>query len=206
MQQRVFHGDLTPDDLAIALVGEFSRGDLRAQKVGTPDKVIVQIATPSNRAAGGNTSLAVSIQKIDDGVMVAMGEQEWLGVAASLGKTAVSALLNPLNLLGRIDDVAADVDALQLPEKVWAAIDRFARSVSASSEISDRLRTTACPYCNTANAVGAAVCVQCGAPLGSVQPDSCSTCGFVNAKEAKFCSNCGAKLGDHQDPKGLRDP
>ena len=194
MNQRVFHGDITPDDLANALVGEFNRGDLRAQKTGTPDKMVVQISTPAHRASGGSTALGVIIQKHEDGVLVSLGEQEWLGVAASLGQTALSAFMNPLNLLGRLDDVAADVSALQLPEKVWAAIERFTKSVGATKEISERLKTTACPYCNAANPVGAASCQNCGAPLGDVQPDACSQCGFVNAKEAKFCSNCGAKL------------
>ena len=194
MAQRVFHGDIPPDDLADALIGEFNRGDLRAQKSGAPDKMVVQISTPAQRASGGKTSLGVTIQQHEDGVLVSIGEQEWLGVAASLGQTAISALMNPINLLGRIDDVAADVESLQLPEKVWTAIERFTKSVGAAKEISERLKTTACPYCDTANPVGAGECNNCGGPLGSVQPDSCTTCGFVNAKEAKFCANCGAKL------------
>ncbi len=194
MQQRVFHGDITPDDLAEALIGEFNRGDLRAQKSGGRDKMTVQISTPAHRASGGSTALGVVIQQHEDGVLVAIGEQEWMGVAASLGQTALSALLNPVNLLGRIDDVAADVDSLQLPEKVWSAIERFTKSVGATREISERLRTTTCPYCDTANRVGAGECTNCGAPLGSVQPDSCGRCGFVNANEARFCANCGAKL------------
>ena len=194
MQQRVFHGDITPDDLADALIGEFNRGDLRAQKSGASDKMAVQISTPSQRASGGSTALGVVIQQHEDGVLVAIGEQAWMGVAASLGQTALSALLNPINLLGRIDDVAADVESLQLPEKVWAAIERFTKSAGATKEISERLRTTACPYCDTANAVGVGESSNCGGPLGSVQPDSCRNCGFVNAKVAKFCANCGARL------------
>ena len=125
-----------------------------------------------------------------------MGDQEWLGVAASLGQTALSTLQNPWNVLNRLDDVAADVDSLQLPEKVWAALEKFVHSMKASKEISERLRTTMCPYCQTANAVGAANCIQCGAPLGTVQPDACSKCGYVNTKEAQFCGNCGNKLRD----------
>lgn len=194
MTQRVFHGNITPDDLATALVGEFNRNDLHAEAFGDDEKIVVQISTPARRASGGTTALSVTLQKHEDGVLVAMGDQEWLGVAASLGQTALSALQNPLNLLGRLDDVAADVDSMQLPEKVWAAIERFVQSKGASKEISERLRTTACPYCHAANAVGATSCVQCGAPLGDVQPDACSNCGFVNVKEAKFCGNCGTKL------------
>jgi len=195
MTQRVYHGDISPEDLATALVGEFNRNDLRAEATGDGDKIVVQISTPQRRDAGGPTSLGVTLQKHEDGVLVAMGDQEWLGVMASLGKTALSTLQNPWSALGRLDDVAADVDSLQLPDKVWAAIEKFVQSMGASKEISERLRTTMCPYCHTANAVGAANCIQCGAPLGPVQPDACPKCGFVNVKEARFCGNCGNKLG-----------
>jgi ribosomal protein L40E len=136
------------------------------------------------------------IQKHEDGILVSLGDQEWLGVAASLGQTALSVFQNPLNIIGRLDDVAADVDSLKLPEKVWEAIERFVKSRGASLQISERLRTTVCPYCNAANPVGAASCVQCGAPLGDVQPGTCSSCGFVNVKDARFCANCGTNLTD----------
>lgn len=194
MTQKVYHGDITPDDLATALEGEFSRGDLRVTRSGEGDKAVVNIHTPQLRASGGTTALSITIQKHEDGIVVVMGDQEWLGIAASLGQTALSALQSPWNLLGRLDDVAADVDSMKLPEKVWAAIERFVSSRGASKQISERLRTTICPYCNAANPVGTAVCVQCGAPLGDVQPGTCPDCGFVNVKEAKFCANCGAKI------------
>jgi ribosomal protein L40E len=194
MTQKIYHGNLTPDDLATALQGEFNRGDLRVARSGDVDKVAINISTPQSRAAGGNTSLAIIIQKHEDGILVNVGDQEWLGIAASFGKTALEALQNPWNLIGRLDDIAADVDSLNLPEKVWQAIDRFTKSKAASHQISERLRTTICQYCNAANPVGTAVCVQCGAPLGDVQPGTCAKCGMVNKKEARFCANCGTKL------------
>ena len=194
MTQRIFHGDITPDDLANALVGEFGRGDLNTNRSGDGDKIVVQIFTPQHRSSGGNTSLSVAIQKHEDGVLVDMGEQEYLGVIADLGATAFSVFQNPLNIISRLDDVASDVNALQLPEKVWTSIERFCKTVGATKQISERLSSTACPYCNAANKVGATACVQCGAPLGDVQPTACKECGFVNAKNAKFCSNCGKQL------------
>lgn len=194
MTQRTYHGDITPDDLADALVGEFGRGDLNTNRSGDGDKIVVQIFTPQHRMSGGHTSLSVAIQKHEDGVLVDMGEQEYLGVIADLGATAFSVFQNPLNIIGRLDDVASDVNALQLPEKVWASIERFCKTVGATKQISERLSSTACPYCNAANKVGATSCVQCGAPLGDVQPTACASCGFVNVKNAKFCSNCGKQL------------
>lgn len=194
MTQKVFHGEVTPDDLAVALEGEFNRGDLNVTRSGGGDKAVVNIHTPQYRTSGGTTALCITIQKHDDGIVVVMGDQEWLGIAASLGQTALSTLRNPWSLLGRLDDVAADVDAMKLPEKVWIAIERFVNSKGASKQISERLRTTICRYCNAANPVGTAVCVQCGGPLGDVQPGTCAECGFVNVKDARFCASCGKKI------------
>ncbi len=194
MTQKVFHGDITPEDLADALVGEFSNDEFNANQNGDGDKIVVQIFKPQWRQSGGNTSLGISIQQHEDGVLVDMGDQEFLGVIASLGQTAFSLFQNPLNILGRLDDIASDVNSMQLPQKVWDSIERFSKVVGATKQISERLSSTACPYCNAANKVGATSCVQCGAPLGDVQPTACGECGFVNAKNAKFCSNCGKAL------------
>lgn len=34
MEQRIFHGELTPNDVANALIAQFNRGNLRAQAFG----------------------------------------------------------------------------------------------------------------------------------------------------------------------------
>ena len=69
--------------------------------------------------SGGHTALTINIQKVEDGIMMELGQQAWLGVAASLGQTAISALRNPLSLLGRLDDIAQDIENMQLSENVW---------------------------------------------------------------------------------------
>ena len=43
MTQKVFHGDITPEDLADALVGEFSNDEFNANQNGDGDKIVVQI-------------------------------------------------------------------------------------------------------------------------------------------------------------------
>ncbi|MFQ5410487.1 MAG: zinc ribbon domain-containing protein [Anaerolineales bacterium] len=194
MRKRVYHGDITPGDLANALVAEFNHGGLAAQRVGEGDKVAVQIATQRWRQSGGRTALTATFQKVEDGVLVSLGQQEWMGIAASLGKTALSALVNPWSILDRLDDVAADVNHLQLENRVWQAIEHFTQSAGAAHEISERLRTVVCAYCDFANPVGAGSCEACGAPLGSQQPTACNNCGFVSETGAKFCSNCGTGL------------
>ncbi len=48
--------------------------------------------------------------------MVELGQQAWLGVAASLGQTAFSVFRNPFSLIGRLDDLAQDIESMQLSE------------------------------------------------------------------------------------------
>ena len=194
MEPRIYHGDLTPSTIAAALIAQFNHGHLRAQQLGSPDQVVVQIATREGFSSGGQTALSVSIQKVADGVAVQVGKQDWLGVAASLGMTAFSAIRNPLNLIGRLDNIAQDIENIQLADEVMATVDSVARSASASFELSDRLKRTVCEYCGTANPVGEPSCIACGAPLGSAQPTTCPHCGFVVKTGEAFCPNCKQKL------------
>ncbi len=194
MEQRIFHGDLSPTDVAEALLSFFNRGNLRTQTVGNRDSLKVQIATRPGASSGGETALTVQIQKVEDGVMVSVGEQAWLGVAASVGQSVISALINPWNLLGRLDDIAQDVENLQLSEKVWQVVNSLAQSQRASTQISERLQRLECQYCGTANPVGEAHCLGCGAPLGNIQPRTCPSCGFVVVRGEKNCPSCGKLL------------
>jgi hypothetical protein len=194
MEPRIFHGNLSPTDLARALTANFSRHNLRAQQVGSGDKIAVQIGTRHMARSGGKTALTVNLQRVKDGVAVQVGRQAWLGVAASLGVTALSALRNPLNLIGRLDDIAQDIENLQLVDEVWGTIENQARAAGASFELSERLRRTSCEYCRTANPVGESACLACGAPLGDVQPKTCLNCGFVVTAQETHCPNCKKPL------------
>jgi hypothetical protein len=190
MEQRIYHGNLNPNDFGEALISHFNRGNLRAQQLGNADRLIVQIGTRPGAMAGGDTTISVILQKVADGVAVQLGQQAWLGIAASLGTTALAAMRNPFTLLGRLDDLAQDIQNLQINEQVWQAIDEVARAAGASQELSIRLRRTVCPYCTTANPVGEPNCIACGAPLGTVQPRTCPNCGFVINQNETICPNC----------------
>jgi hypothetical protein len=194
MEQRIYHGDLSPDDFGQALVAHFNHGNLMAQKLGTGRQTVIQIATRQRPTSGGQTAMSVTIQKVTDGVAVQIGKQDWLGVAASLGTTALAAWRNPLNLLGRLDDLAQDIENLQLTQEVWDVIENVARMHSASFELSERLRRLVCSYCQTANPVGEPSCIACGAPLGEAQPRTCLNCGFVINPNEQICPNCGKPL------------
>lgn len=194
MERRIFHGILSPTDIAQALLAEFNRGNIRAQVLGKSDKLAVQIGTRQGAVSGGQTAITVNIQKVTDGIMVELGQQAWLGVAASLGQTAFSLFRNPFSLIGRLDDLAQDIESLQLSENVWQIIARTAASAGASHQLTDRMSRMTCEFCGTANPLGEPACIACGAPMGSTHPTSCKSCGFVVMQNESTCPNCGKKI------------
>jgi DNA-directed RNA polymerase subunit RPC12/RpoP len=194
MDRKIFHGNILPADIAHALMAEFNRGNLHAQTIGGQDKVAVQIATRMGSMSGGQTALTISLEKVEDGVMVELGSQEWLGLAASLGQTAWSALRNPFSLLSRLDDLAQDIESIQLADNVWKVIDRTVATHGASHALSERLTRVSCEYCGAANPVGEPSCLACGAPLGDIHPTSCPHCGFAITAQETVCPNCNNKL------------
>lgn len=194
MDRLIYHGPITIEDIVSALIAEFNRGHLRAQAIGDDDTRVVQITTVNRPTSGGQTALSVHLSRIEDGVQVQFGRQEWLGIAASLGQTALGALLRPASLLGRLDDLATDINYLQLNDKVQETIERVAKAAGASFEISERLRRLTCTYCLTANPVGEPHCIACGAPLGPSQPIACPHCGFVTTAGSTLCPQCGKPL------------
>lgn len=194
MDQRTYHGPVDCDEMANILVATFDQGNLHAQRVGRGERVLVQIATRDWQGSGGQAALTVTIAKVADGVMVSLGQHEWLGAAADLVQTGVMALLNPIALISRLDDIAQDVNSFSLPTQVWAAVDKYCHGVGAAMQLSEKLRTVVCDYCGVANNVGSGTCSACGAPLGAAHPRACPNCGNVVRNTAKFCDNCGATL------------
>ena len=194
MDRRIFHGSITANDLGQALVAQFNRGNLRAQQFSRDGKVIVQIATRVRPLSGGTTALTIYLEQVEDGVAVQVGEQAWLGIAASIGTTILSVWRNPFNLIHRLDDIAQDVENIQISEQIWTVIENYARLRGATFELSERLRRMMCEYCETANPVGEARCLACGAPLGEVQPDTCPNCGFVVKTGEQVCPNCNHSI------------
>lgn len=193
MHRKILYENIKPNDVAHALMAEFNRGNLQAQIIGHANKLAVQISTSRYARSGGQTALTVSIQTTVDGVIIEIGQQAWMGVAASFGHTALSALRNPFSLLGRLDDLAQDIEHIQLQEKVWKTIERAANALGAYHELSDRLKRTACGYCDTANPLGEGSCIACGAPLGGKQITSCTHCGYAIKNNELICPNCRKK-------------
>ncbi len=194
MEQKIFHGDFTTDDLAECLLVHFNRGKFIVQKLGSGDNVVIQIKTRDNRQSGGDTALTTSFLKVEDGVAVQVGQQSWVGLAASLGFSALATIHNPYNLLGRIDDIAQDIESLQLSDEVLKVLTANARALGSGYDLSARLHRVKCEYCLTANPAGAPSCLACGAPLGNAQPTTCKNCGYVVLDSETVCPNCKKPL------------
>lgn len=194
MTPRIYHGDIQIDDFLSALQAHFDRGHYQVRAVGDEKFVVVQIATRPYPQSGGSTSLTISLQKVEDGIAVEVGKQALLGVAASFGQTALAALINPANLLNRIDDLAQDFTSVQLSDEVMKVLDSTAKSLNASFELSERLRKYVCNYCGTPNPLGEPSCIACGAPLGDIQPRTCPHCGYVITTQEAICPNCGKPI------------
>lgn len=199
MEQRTYRGEIDPEGLADALLARFNHGDLKAQEVrGQEGHVMVQIATREWGWGAARSALTVGIAPVEEGVRVTVGQQQWIDAAASLAITGLSALVNPLSLLGRIDDIARDVGKLTLPDQVWDSVEHYVDSVGARLGLAEKQLMVTCPYCGVGNPVGAGTCSACGGSLAEVQPVACPNCGFVLSKEASFCSRCGTKLKSAQ--------
>jgi hypothetical protein len=194
MEHKIFHGQFSPEELVECLQIHFNRGNLIVQKVAYEDGVGIQIKTRDHPSSGGDTALGIYLRNVEDGVSVQVGQQTWMGIAASLGYSALTTVLNPVNILNRLDDIAQDVEYLQLSDEVWKVLETNARSLGSGYELSDRLRRIQCPYCEVANPVGSPACNACGAPLGTVQPISCSHCGFIVTSQEVICPNCKERL------------
>jgi predicted RNA-binding Zn-ribbon protein involved in translation (DUF1610 family) len=193
MEQRTYHGDLDPDEIANALLAQFNQGAFAAQRLGQGDRALVQVGTRDQRGRMEN-ALTVTISKIPDGVNVAVGDQQMLDAAADLAQAGLGALFNPLSLVGKLGEIASDVSSFSLPQQVWETVDKYCKSVGAGLGASPAQMTVACPYCGVTNPAGAPTCLGCGAPLGEAQPVYCPQCGQVAPHGAKFCSRCGAKF------------
>jgi hypothetical protein len=101
---------------------------------------------------------------------IQMGKQAWLGIAASLGYTAMATIWNPWNLLGRLEDLAQDIEYIQLSDEVWKVLETNANALCTGVELSERLHKFTCKYYGIANLAGSPSCLACGSPLGQVQP------------------------------------
>lgn len=195
VEQRAYHGDIEPDDLARSLVLRFDEDETRAHRIqGQAGRAVVQIRSRRLEHSDPTTAVTVHISPTKTGITVSVSEQKVLGVAADMAKTGVQAWLNPMRLLSEIDDIARNVRWLGLRSEVWKAVDEYCRTQGSGRGAAGILSNVICPYCGTPNDIGAQNCKACQAPLAEAQPIVCGRCGFMNEPQAELCVNCSAKL------------
>lgn len=194
MERRTYRGNIDPQALAEALLLQFNRGGLMAQQVGRGDHILVQIATRDWDWSGPQSALTVAISRIEGGVQITMGQQRWLGAVADLAQTGLMALVNPLSIITRIDDIVTSITGLTLPQQVWQAVEHYCESVGARMGESTEEEMVTCAYCGVENPFQAVKCSACGAPLAESRPLACPRCGRRSPPDARFCSHCGAPL------------
>lgn len=194
MEQRIFHGQMRPEDLTQALLDEWDRDDTIAQGFTEQGRAVVQIG---QREAGWfsdepHQAITLDIEAIDGGLQVTMGQQQWIKDGVQIFAGGLIGFLPffftfPLGgLFGgdRIDQ--------SLPDRIWQTIDRYAGNSGAATGKTQRLTTIPCPECGVANPQNAERCSACGASL--MPSASCPNCGHVNPPGARFCNRCGSAI------------
>jgi len=194
MNQKIFHGNFNSEDLADQIENFLDLDHFDIYRTRSKDALNIQIRTAKHIRSGGKTAIGILLRDFEDGVIVNIGEQNLAGIATSIGISALSTILNPANLLHRIDDIAQDIESIQLEDHLLDIVIAAAESLGTGFALSDQFHRIKCSYCATANKPGKSNCIACGAPLGDEQLCSCKHCGFVYTGELPFCPNCKKKI------------
>ncbi|MGC9395783.1 MAG: zinc ribbon domain-containing protein [Anaerolineae bacterium] len=195
VEQRLYHGDISAEDMARVLVMRFDQGETRAEWMRAEGRrAVVHIRSRRVEHGDPNTEVTVYITPMQTGVTVSVSEQQVLGVAADLARTGLKGWRNPLRLLDELDDVARNVRWLGLRTEIWKAVGEYCQNRGSGLGTAAAFQNVVCAYCGTPNDLGTHTCQACGAPLADAQPVVCARCGFLNAPEATLCVNCGAKV------------
>jgi len=137
VEQRAYHGSLNPRDLARALVVRFDAGETKAHwMMGEAGRAVVQIQSRQVERDDPMTAVTVQIAPTPTGVVVSVSEQKVLSVAADMARRGVQAWLNPVRLLGDLDNIARNVRWLGLRSEVWAAVDEVGRTHGSARGLS----------------------------------------------------------------------
>jgi hypothetical protein len=138
MEQRVYHGSVTPNDLADFLVQQYEpQKDLQAQKLGQGDSLMVQIGR-GDEPEEIRHAVTVAITNPTDGstgVTVTMGQQQWITpsratFAAMMGLIGV--LVTPWALFALLWPLSDVIGGATLPSDIWNTIDTYLASRGAS--------------------------------------------------------------------------
>ena len=138
MEQRVYHGAITPEALADYLVQKYDpQDDLQAQKLGSGDSLAVQIGR-GDEPDKIKHALTVGIARTtegEQGVTVTIGQQQWITpkmatYAAMIG--IISLLITPWALFALLWPVSEMIGSTTLPGQVWNDIETYALTQGAT--------------------------------------------------------------------------
>jgi Double zinc ribbon len=204
MEQRIYHGNISPDALADYLVGMFNQGygGTVAQKVGQGNQVLVQIGLLSHSGRRIRHSIGVSVARTPDGISVATGQANWFD-DPDLGGSLIGAMWWPPLLLFPL---ARGINSYALYQDIWQAVDTYCAQAGAMQGGVTTAHAVYCHNCGVVNDEGDQVCRMCGAPLYAPQqrpqpphyqpPQAevvCPRCGQT-VSAGNFCNNCAAPL------------
>jgi hypothetical protein len=163
MEQRIYHGNINPDDLANYLVGMFNQGPggTVAQKIGQGDSILVQIGLLSHSGRRIRQSIGLSIARTPVGISVTSGQANWLD-DPHLGGSLIGALFWPPLLLFPF---ARGINAYGLYQDIRQAVETFCAQAGARQGETTTAHAVYCQQCGSANQEGARFCQMCGAPL-----------------------------------------
>lgn len=132
MEQRIYHGDIQPDELADYLVNYFDPlENVQAQRFGEGNSCLVQIGrgdVPADLRYALTLTIAHAENEAGNGVAITMGQQQWLNTKQATF-TAVIGLLGllvtPWALFALLWPVGEMTGAASLPDDAWKQIDMF---------------------------------------------------------------------------------
>lgn len=127
------------------------------------DEITLRVINDRRLRSGSKISLRIVLHRTTDEVQVDIGDPEWVNIAGSLGATLIGAVINPINLLGRIDDLSVDVINFQLVDRVKQLLTEIAAAAIEADR--RRIERSRCKYCGSRNIDEVSHCASCGAPL-----------------------------------------
>ena len=222
MEQRLYHGNVTPKGLADYLEQHYeAQRRMQVQQLGQGDHLLVQIGEGrSPDRVRGAITVGIGPAPDSDGIAVTMGQQQWLGkdFGGNVAGSLVGALFTPWALFGLIWPLSQIASSMGLPQDIWNMIELYCTSAGATLAGTAQMSGVPCPHCGMMNPRDTTTCISCGQPLPTAAPATvdtstggggqswaaatgpterlntatCAECGAPLAPGARFCNQCGA--------------
>lgn len=132
MEQRIYRGEIDPEQLADYLVMHFDpQENIQAQRIGQGRSLLVQIGrgdVPEELRDAVTVAIAESSDEAGDGITVTLGQQQWLTPQrATFGAVIglVSLLITPFALFALLWPLSEAVGSHTMIGDIWNTIDQY---------------------------------------------------------------------------------